>query len=146
MSEEGFTEIGRVSRKSGGILEVVVTGGQACAKCGLCWRAKDNTMRLELRDDASIEVGQAVRVTLPPHSQWHAIFFVLVLPLLSFLAAVAAAAAVTRALGVGGALQVILTAGAAFGGVVAAFVAARGADCRFRLKVFLNARIEPLDE
>ena len=143
MSEDGLTESGRVVRKGGGAVVVEITGGQSCADCGLCSRAGDKRMLLEVRDLPSIDVGQAVRVTLPYRSKWRAILIVFALPLACFFAGGAAGAAAAAALGVGGAGEVLLAAALAFAGVAAAFVAARGADRRYRKRVFEETLVAP---
>ena len=103
-------------------------------------------MRVEVNDVPSIQIGQAVRVTLPANSQWRAILFVFAIPIVSFFAGGALLGVPGWAGWVKGPAAVILMAAGAFAGAGAALVAARGADRRFRRRIMETARIEPLDK
>jgi positive regulator of sigma E activity len=145
LNEPNLIETGRVVARRDGALEVAIASGDSCAKCGLCRRAQDNSMRVDVKDDPSIQIGQSVRVILPYASQWRAIFFVFVLPLILFFGGAFAAVAVSSFFGFPGAVRVLLTLVAAFGAMAGGFFAARSADRRFRKSLFEKTRLEPLD-
>lgn len=142
MSELGSVETGRIAAKLEGTIEITLTPAQGCAACGLCSRGKDNSMRLIVKDPGNTQTGQAVRITLPRNSQWKAMFYCFVLPLILFFAGGAAGQFVASRLRFPPALTVISAAAGAFAGMLGGYMYARVADRRFARKVFAETRVE----
>ena len=147
MNDACVSETGRVgARHEDGRVEIIISGGSECAKCGMCKRAADATMRVEVRDPGGVEVGQAVKVTFPYRSRWRAILFAFTLPLGLFLAAGMGAGAAADALGATGPAATLGVLLSACGGLAGGLFIARGAEKRFRRNVFERTRVEPVEK
>ena len=144
MNDARVSETGRVGARHEGRIEIVITAGSQCGKCGMCRRGADDTMRVEVRDPGTLEVGQAVKVTFPYRSHWRAIIYTFVLPLGLFLAAGIGASAAADGLGARGTSATLAIALCACGGLAAGLVAARAADRRFSRELFEETLVEPL--
>lgn len=143
MKSDQITETGTVVNLSEAGIEVAISAGAACAKCGLCGRGEDGLMSITVRAGENPPLpGERVRLVFPWRSVWKQTFFVFALPLLTMFCGIVIAAVAVAGLEGGSVVATLITVAGALLGLGAGVLGTLVYEARFRRRVWAETLVE----